>query len=808
VIEVESGQRTLYVIGMKLAAGSCETLAGSNQLTFSNYSNPFLIGKNEVTLVPGEQDVAITVANTFNNDNKIGDCSFITPPAGTVETTTVQAVYPTYGTNWLDYIKNNNGGTGDFDQPDQACTGSESGNYFSCLHGGEKLKAVIPNVTSCTGITANDDLAAFDWTCIVQGQQALIVSLQLASGKGLQNLVSGSGWIPNKINIYQGANKIAQSTAATWWTNPVVALPATLSAGLTLDTTDDDSSGPDQAFTAGTILVGATNLATHGYNFNMDKLALVLLPGVKMTYAWVGTNYNTSASSGDSSTPTLSAILSGGSQKFNWIEGNFDGYFSGTSANFAGYFKTSKFLRIHKSTFSRSGVEGVKLNVEKSFVSSSVFTDISSHGLILSGTYTSIFADIQSFKNTGNGIWFDGVGSDYNYFYHLNLANNGVNGLRVNAGTTNHFQKLKLHNNGSEGLHMSSALINSIFTDVVISHNGYHGVSMTGNKNTFHQFTVALNGPSASYNEVYATTATDSVLNSFLVHSTYNTRPAMYISSSTGLKLSQLSLDGGSVSLTSASSSNNQYTNNILLNTASCSESGGTGPGINGSCGMTDASDGVVTLSKPTSNSFLAKLTSDEVVNASDSTGQNTFGSIVDWTGFASFYRVWGKDGSAFPNSDNTGRCTNGICRIWDWRLKKTDTSVLNRSNNPTTPEVFVAGSACPLAVHGNKAIDDKQERLHHPKISGIENIAAAGGDDDGICESGEFCSNRFLINAKEIFEDAIGDNDGLCESNEACIYAPNYGAYQGEGDLSGTCSFTDGLVSGVLMKAHLTNGL
>jgi hypothetical protein len=43
-----------------------------------------------------------------------------------------------------------------------------------------------------------------------------------------------------------------------------------------------------------------------------------------------------------------------------------------------------------------------------------------------------------------------------------------------------------------------------------------------------------------------------------------------------------------------------------------------------------------------------------------------------------------------------------------------------------------------------------------------------------------------FLINAFEIDSNGIGNDNGLCKSNEHCIYAPNIGAYQGEGALIG----------------------
>jgi hypothetical protein len=41
-------------------------------------------------------------------------------------------------------------------------------------------------------------------------------------------------------------------------------------------------------------------------------------------------------------------------------------------------------------------------------------------------------------------------------------------------------------------------------------------------------------------------------------------------------------------------------------------------------------------------------------------------------------------------------------------------------------------------------------------------------------------------MHAVELINDRVGDDDGLCESDEACAFAPNLGAYQGQGALLG----------------------
>jgi hypothetical protein len=62
----------------------------------------------------------------------------------------------------------------------------------------------------------------------------------------------------------------------------------------------------------------------------------------------------------------------------------------------------------------------------------------------------------------------------------------------------------------------------------------------------------------------------------------------------------------------------------------------------------------------------------------------------------------------------------------------------------------------------------------------------------------------RYLLNAIEINTDLIGDNDGLCESLEACVYMPHFGSYTGKANLSGSCLFQNGEISGVTLYSHL----
>jgi hypothetical protein len=200
---------------------------------------------------------------------------------------------------------------------------------------------------------------------------------------------------------------------------------------------------------------------------------------------------------------------------------------------------------------------------------------------------------------------------------------------------------------------------------------------------------------------------------------------------------------------------------------------------------------------------FVGKTTDASNGSACATTGVCAIGDIVDWTTFANRWRSFGPNGSAFPAADHRGRCTSGSCAVWDWRLSASDAALRNLSGDGATAnEPFIPGAPCPSAVHGDRALTDRAVTAE---------IAGDGvGDDDHWCREGERCGlpNTFLINALEIFFDEAGDDDGLCESDEACVFSPNFGAYQGEGDLDNrTCQFTDGVVHGVVMHGYPQNG-
>ena len=174
------------------------------------------------------------------------------------------------------------------------------------------------------------------------------------------------------------------------------------------------------------------------------------------------------------------------------------------------------------------------------------------------------------------------------------------------------------------------------------------------------------------------------------------------------------------------------------------------------------------------------------------------------WATLESPFRTWGGlPGAAWANG--AGACSSGQCRIWDWRLRASDTTARGAFGALTN------GDSCPASVAGDAFVDDQQRRAYDPTANAVERVGDAVGDDDGLCEAGELCFNRFLLHAIEVVLDDLGDDDGLCESSEACVFAPNVGAYQGEGDYrTRRCNFVNASASGVsdvIMYGYPQNG-
>lgn len=429
-------------------------------------------------------------------------------------------------------------------------------------------------------------------------------------------------------------------------------------------------------------------------------------------------------------------FLNFNSRLYNWLEG----YIDGNSLNSSIILANSSFMRIHNANIYNFTSTGISAGVG--------YNNIISNFKILNG-HTAI-------NNTATGTLIrDGVISGMTS-YHLQ----NINGSFV--------KNMVLANNSNPSWTVIAYPNESIFSNITIANNSTsYGMRLFGSyHNLFHNFLISNSGSTAIYSWQGA-------------HNTFS--QLLTVGSSTA-----------EIQISTTQNEANKFTNNLVIeDLAECSAtndtafSSGLTPGTCLSHGpYSDVSLRVVPLDQ--SKFFAGKVTSTDSINLNNSLGTSLFSVISDWFRFENPFRVWGVDGSAFPNSDNKGGCTAGTCRIWDYRLlNDSGNMAFNNTHNVLTKnDPFVAGAVCPLAV--------------------------AGSVYTTYTNTNTATTYTFLTNAVEIIGDGIGNDNVLCESGESCLYTPNFGSYQGEGDYlkQGTCDFQNGTISNVKLYAYPTNGI
>jgi len=495
----------------------------------------------------------------------------------------------------------------------------------------------------------------------------------------------------------------------------------------------DNSGNSDTAETlssSGTVYFLESSRATAGYHIDADKIAVTTLGTAVLSW-----NTNVSSNNcnlGDMSDAQNNKCLIGSkSDKFLWIEGRFDG--SET---------TDYMISMHT----------VKLSLIRNIYVQNANTNDTAIFLR--------FADYNLVKNVKGG----------NVAYGVNISiadDNVVSEVYV------HNTYYATYNNQSD---------NATVTRVLGANSSGDTFSTYDKDRNTYGFITAINSTAngidffrGDYDTIHSVLTVNNGGKAFEGDGN--------LTSTSGVKAANILFTNNATGISMENSfKGNIFTGKLVYgnNTTDCA--GGTDFGISGSCGTEGSSDFTTASSSATAASvFKGKVTTTDSSNQSNTDGSESESSITDWMSFSNPFRGWGKDGSAFPSSGNRGRCSSGTCRIWDFRISSSDTTVLNKSKDGSNSNgTFIAGSTCPDAVHGDQSITDRRST-----------------------------ANTYLLNAMEIIGDFIGDDDGLCESNESCIYAPNWGAYQGEGDYysQDACTFQDGTISGVTVYAYPTNG-
>jgi hypothetical protein len=683
----------------------------------------------------------------------------------------VSAVYPINGANWNDYVKFTAAASKPWEQTDSACLGTEAGynRPGGCTHAGELRKVSINGFASCTGLTLNENLNIFDWKCDATSGTATFISINLKPQKGLRDLITTSGsWALNSIIVQSSGTTIGTSAPMAWWNNPVTALPDNSATASILNI----SSGSTIYYVNG-------NRDSGGYQVGADKVAIVTLGTSVLFYNDHTTaTSNCSKTTGGTVTPTHKALFCGSAAKFAWIEGKFNlvdhAVYTGDNA-----------ITLFNWAFTRIN----QTSVEKSRTST-----VHAAFYILGNSKSNMFSDIDIFQTNG-GIIIDN--STYNSFKNIKMAKIGAPGASsgmtytlglMNGANNNNFKEVSIsqltsttyspypiylanaQNNvfnkisvtnpaisgtGTEAIFLSGTTAkNNIFTQIIGSSTDDSGFYFIGgaNLNIISHASLGNN----KWNGVYFNTGNNNN-NTFNSLAIFNTSKGIEFAATSG-------------------------TNNVFYNTISAdSVSGdvnnsGTINRIEGYYLGTQSPSSFSYIIAPSTgsgnslaSSFVGRLMTDDLINPADNTGTAIFSSTISIStflltsiGFESFFRGWALDENPPYPTGTRGICNStSTCRIWDWRIKTSDTVIFNKgvSGTSVNDSFPSSNSLCPASYDGSSTTTITTQLSGTPIT--------------------------FMKNALEIMDDGIGNDNGLCESIEDCFFAPHIGAYQGEDALS-----------------------
>ena len=455
----------------------------------------------------------------------------------TCSTLSAKEVY-TNNSNWNDYVKNDSSSI--FTATNTACTGSETGGYRACIHGGEIRRFDAIGLTSCTGITASDSLGAFNWICRVNSDNSVSVySTALNKGKYLSDLVdfSTAKFKTNSVTILKDGVTYLESAKEIWWTNDVI-----------LNSTAFQTKRI-HLFTANPGLI---------YISIIPKLAILFQPDTIM-------NLGTSC-------PGAAMYIEG--SNFIWTEGAINPIGANTGYNLnASAFAVVKNLKIQNTNSTCLNAGGT--------------------GFYITGTTNSYFEDIRianthntSFNNHGIQL---NVGSNQNYFSNLALYNISNNGLLLNSSSNNRFANMVISNSAGASIATSAAAINNsflnltivnsnndgmqlltgmnnyFFTNAAFINNGDNGMDISSNANTFQNIAVAAN---TAANQIILSTSSNNYftgnLRSTSCNITGGTNPGLGNGCSLGTGVSDFNFSGATTAI--AISTNVTFIDKVFTN--------------------------------------------------------------------------------------------------------------------------------------------------------------------------------------------------------------------------------------------------
>lgn len=641
----------------------------------------------------------------------------------------VTPVYQNLGAKWNDYVRFD--GADLLSAKDLPCNMNpavpQNGSFASCIHGGELRQMILPDLTSCDKVTAEDSAKAFNWACDKSTGTVRLVSLGLKPEAGLATLIDFDAikWKDMSLSVSVDGSPVFKSNAMAWWSNPVTErnmggfIPFGVIAVATLD-----PLGP-YLLNGGAALVVRPNVRVRAWDPNV-----VLMPEmVSITGA------------------------------YNWVEGDF--YAKG--ANFGIHLIGATHSQV-RNTRVYSSLVGVRLDA---FAKGNLLTNI----VVANNIYMGV-SFWQASQNTIAGLSAHDNHTP-TYSYTVAAENGSLDNTIMNA---------YLSAGANDAVFLDGAHSTALLGATITNNQRFAVRTLGGSNQTFAEILAANNGSGISIGGppgVIAHADNQFFDIASLDNGGFQANLALFNLVDTrvmgSLRMGLGNNCGSTASLTDTSG---------ILN-GPCTDTGAYGSNSYGN----QLSSAFYYPGGLSAKVFVGRVFTDDSVNSADFLGLNS--AILDssdWAGFESTSRSWGRLGfpfppmSAFPAVDQQGACGSALgapalaCRIWDWALSAADLGDFGPDlvrNSPDDLPFVLGRNDCPS---GDTAL------LHQwsvtleadcDRIAGAQWFAGSGS-----------CKSTYLPNADEINHLSLGNHNGFCESGEVCLMKPNAGAYQGHGTL------------------------
>jgi len=774
---------------------------------------------------------------------------------GTTEPLTlrVTAKYPTNGSFWLDYVKD------DGDErtlaTDTACNATTDGpRYDACVHGGEVRKLALPTLASCSGVEATDALGAFAWICQAADVGVEVVSTGLADGKHMSDLLdfAGNAWLNNSVSVTLDDVAFANSEPAAWWQNPIARLAG---ASCTADVGAEHTIFLLDAASSSANCTGKTG-----------KIGLATVPGATVTdfrfwargpFCWYEGAYTLQAQFSGLTAHTygfqvmrnisFTALAVGtgfaGALDMSQTRASVMRDITTTAGRGALGASSASGLQVHDVNLTGAGLDAIYLNscadcsVERATINGSGGRGIN---LTQGVNPRMLIRDVTTSKNAGGGIELsqcnDARVENVQIADAGTPGNNGGGGLVALLSSRVVFKSITVDGAVGVGVSVDQG-DDGRLVDIHVGNAGANGVILGGSRAILQHARISCgkgnsvttgtgvqmptSNPFGRIQDVTTSSCRYGVqfsgnanmLQGVTVAATEDV--GFYTGSYAALIEDALALDTTyglyflSQTLVPPQIRNFASTNNFSGSISSGNSTldfaeqlivGSNGPtGTSPDCNVattTGLNNGNCTGSGATVTGGVSVVGSivglvSDATNPQGATGAANFDTITSFTQFASDTRRFIRAGTGFPDFAARGPCTGtASCSILDLALKSTDTLLRNRNTQPTGNDVRTHD----WFIANNAPVD---QAACEARVPGSAFVAGTPNR----------CESVFLQHAWELLEGGVGDNDGLCESNETCEVARNIGGYQGHGPLVSAGPFTPGTLTGVTLVQRQTNG-